>query len=145
MQSKHQPKHQIELCVAFLNKHFWIGAPRVWGIYIEMFRNGNPYHNNLHAADVLQTTHWFISQAGLKVTSLASGLAFTSLVCYSPGCQISRYSVFFCPPSSTTTTTRAPPTTSTFSPALSWPSSTTTDQYRKIIMCHLSSSKFRDW
>ena len=32
-----------------------------------MFRNGNPYHNNLHAADVLQTTHWFISQAGLKV------------------------------------------------------------------------------
>ena len=35
-----------------------------------MFRNGNPYHNNLHAADVLQTTHWFISQAGLKVTFL---------------------------------------------------------------------------
>eukprot|EP00090_Calanus_glacialis_P007040 TRINITY_DN15506_c0_g1_i6.p1 TRINITY_DN15506_c0_g1~~TRINITY_DN15506_c0_g1_i6.p1 ORF type:complete len:696 (-),score=189.23 TRINITY_DN15506_c0_g1_i6:354-2441(-) len=29
-------------------------------------RNGNPYHNNLHASDVLQTTHWFISQAGLK-------------------------------------------------------------------------------
>merc|ERR1719193_1194499 len=25
-------------------------------------RNGNPYHNNLHASDVLQTTHWFISQ-----------------------------------------------------------------------------------
>ena len=31
------------------------------------FRNSNPYHNNLHAADVLQTTHWFVSQAGLKV------------------------------------------------------------------------------
>jgi len=28
--------------------------------------NGNPYHNNLHAADVLQTTHWMISQSGLK-------------------------------------------------------------------------------
>lgn len=34
------------------------------------FRNSNPYHNNLHAADVLQTTHWFISQAGLKVMQL---------------------------------------------------------------------------
>jgi len=28
--------------------------------------NGNPYHNNLHATDVLQTTHWMISQTGLK-------------------------------------------------------------------------------
>ena len=27
---------------------------------------GNPYHNNLHAADVLQSTHWIISQTGLK-------------------------------------------------------------------------------
>ena len=32
-----------------------------------MARLGNRYHNNLHAADVLQTTHWFISQSGLKV------------------------------------------------------------------------------
>ncbi|XP_023342142.1 calcium/calmodulin-dependent 3',5'-cyclic nucleotide phosphodiesterase 1A isoform X2 [Eurytemora carolleeae] len=29
-------------------------------------KNSNPYHNNLHASDVLQTTHWFISQTGLK-------------------------------------------------------------------------------
>lgn len=28
--------------------------------------HGNPYHNNLHATDVLQTTHWMISQTGLK-------------------------------------------------------------------------------
>ena len=28
--------------------------------------NGNPYHNNLHATDVLQTTHWLISNTGLK-------------------------------------------------------------------------------
>lgn len=27
--------------------------------------NGNPYHNNMHACDVLQTTHYFISQTGL--------------------------------------------------------------------------------
>jgi len=30
--------------------------------------NGNPYHNNLHACDVLQTTHYFISQTGLAVS-----------------------------------------------------------------------------
>ena len=30
-------------------------------------RNGNPYHNNVHAADVLQTTNWFLTQTGLKV------------------------------------------------------------------------------
>ena len=29
-------------------------------------RYGNPYHNNLHAADVLQSCHWIISQTGLK-------------------------------------------------------------------------------
>jgi len=29
-------------------------------------RNGNPYHNNLHATDVLQTTHWLISQTGVQ-------------------------------------------------------------------------------
>ena len=29
--------------------------------------NANPYHNNLHACDVLQTTHYFISQTGLSV------------------------------------------------------------------------------
>ena len=28
--------------------------------------NGAPYHNNLHACDVLQTTHCCISQTGLK-------------------------------------------------------------------------------
>jgi len=27
--------------------------------------SGNPYHNNMHACDVLQTTHYFISQTGL--------------------------------------------------------------------------------
>jgi hypothetical protein len=30
--------------------------------------NGNPYHNNLHACDVLQTVHYFISQTGLAVS-----------------------------------------------------------------------------
>ena len=30
------------------------------------FSNGAPYHNNLHACDVLQTTHCCISQTGLK-------------------------------------------------------------------------------
>ena len=30
------------------------------------FSNGAPYHNNLHACDVLQTTHCTISQTGLK-------------------------------------------------------------------------------
>ena len=29
-------------------------------------RYGNPYHNNLHAADVLQSCHWIISQTGLR-------------------------------------------------------------------------------
>ena len=32
--------------------------------------NGNPYHNNMHACDVLQTTHYFISQTGLAVSPL---------------------------------------------------------------------------
>jgi hypothetical protein len=32
-------------------------------------KNGNPYHNNMHACDVLQTTHYFISQTGLAVRS----------------------------------------------------------------------------
>ena len=36
-------------------------------ILIRIFsRYGNPYHNNLHAADVLQSCHWIISQTGLK-------------------------------------------------------------------------------
>jgi len=29
--------------------------------------NGNPYHNNMHACDVLQTVNYFISQTGLEV------------------------------------------------------------------------------
>ena len=33
-------------------------------------QNGNPYHNNMHACDVLQTTHYFISQTGLAVRKL---------------------------------------------------------------------------
>ena len=28
-------------------------------------KNSNPYHNNLHASDVLQTTHWFLTQTGI--------------------------------------------------------------------------------
>ena len=32
--------------------------------------NGNPYHNNMHACDVLQTTHYFISQTGVAVSPL---------------------------------------------------------------------------
>ena len=34
--------------------------------YSDNFSNGAPYHNNLHACDVLQTTHCCISQTGLK-------------------------------------------------------------------------------
>ena len=36
--------------------------------------NANPYHNNLHACDVLQTTHYFISQTGLSVRYKVSPL-----------------------------------------------------------------------
>ena len=35
--------------------------------------SGNPYHNNMHACDVLQTTHYFISQTGLAVRTPLSG------------------------------------------------------------------------
>lgn len=41
-------------------------------------RNKNPYHNNLHAADVLQTTFWFITQTGLK--SILSDLEIFALL-----------------------------------------------------------------
>ena len=34
--------------------------------YSDTRSNGAPYHNNLHATDVLQTTHCCISQTGLK-------------------------------------------------------------------------------
>lgn len=30
-------------------------------------RYGNPYHNNLHAADVAQTVHYMLCQTGLMV------------------------------------------------------------------------------
>lgn len=30
--------------------------------------HGNPYHNHMHACDVLQTVHYFISQTGLAVS-----------------------------------------------------------------------------
>ena len=30
--------------------------------------HGNPYHNHMHACDVLQTVHYFISQTGLSVS-----------------------------------------------------------------------------
>ena len=32
-------------------------------------QKGNPYHNNMHACDVLQTTHYFICQTGLAVSN----------------------------------------------------------------------------
>jgi hypothetical protein len=35
-------------------------------IEIGYTNNSNPYHNNIHASDVLQSTHWFISQTGIK-------------------------------------------------------------------------------
>lgn len=31
-------------------------------------RYGNPYHNNLHAADVAQTVHYMLCQTGLMVS-----------------------------------------------------------------------------
>ncbi len=30
-------------------------------------KHGNPYHNHMHACDVLQTVHYFISESGLAV------------------------------------------------------------------------------
>ena len=38
-------------------------------VHIELgyAQNGNPYHNHMHACDVLQTVHYFISQTGLVV------------------------------------------------------------------------------
>ncbi len=30
--------------------------------------NGNPYHNNMHACDVLQTVNYFITQTGFDVS-----------------------------------------------------------------------------
>ena len=31
-------------------------------------KHGNPYHNHMHACDVLQTVHYFISTTGLAVS-----------------------------------------------------------------------------
>jgi hypothetical protein len=31
-------------------------------------KHGNPYHNHMHACDVLQTVHYFISETGLAVS-----------------------------------------------------------------------------
>lgn len=33
----------------------------------------NPYHNDLHAADVTQTVHYMLCQQGLAVSILISG------------------------------------------------------------------------
>lgn len=32
-------------------------------------RHNNPYHNNLHGADVAQTVHYMLCQTGLMVTT----------------------------------------------------------------------------
>ena len=39
--------------------------------------HGNPYHNHMHACDVLQTVHYFISQTGLSVSYVLSRRATT--------------------------------------------------------------------
>jgi calcium/calmodulin-dependent 3',5'-cyclic nucleotide phosphodiesterase len=41
-------------------------------------KNSNPYHNNLHASDVLQTTHWFVTQTGIQ--NWLSGLEIFALL-----------------------------------------------------------------
>jgi hypothetical protein len=40
-------------------------------------RHKNPYHNNLHAADVAQTVHYMLCQTGLMVNIYKSGLNFS--------------------------------------------------------------------
>ena len=40
--------------------------------------NGNPYHNHMHACDVLQTVHYFISQTGLSVSAIKYLTNFTA-------------------------------------------------------------------
>ena len=62
----------------------WIPIFPDKGMTVVCFRNSNPYHNNLHAADVLQTTHWFISQAGLKVMQLVIKYLQHSVDTFSP-------------------------------------------------------------
>ena len=61
--------------------------------------------------------------------------------CFSLGCQIWKFSPFFCPRLFMTTTTREPPTISTFSQALRSQFSTTINLSWKTIMCLLSFSK----
>ena len=37
--------------------------------YLPIFdRNNNPYHNNMHACDVLQTAHWYVAKSGISVS-----------------------------------------------------------------------------
>lgn len=76
--SKHQPLRY--LAYELLTRHGCLHKYKVPPSMLETMlhhvengymQNGNPYHNNMHACDVLQTTHYFISQTGLAVSSFA--------------------------------------------------------------------------
>lgn len=62
-----------------LNRYGMIHKFKVPPVVLESFlsrveegycRHRNPYHNNLHAADVAQTMHWVLCQTGLMVSTV---------------------------------------------------------------------------
>ena len=101
--------------------------------------NGNPYHNNIHAADVLQTTHWMISQTGLKVSN--NKLSLSQQQQHRIGSLILRSLPCSSLPSSMTLITQAPQTTSTSSQTPTRLSFTMIGQFWRTIMWQLFSGK----
>ena len=103
--------------------------------------NGNPYHNNIHAADVLQTTHWMISQTGLKVSNNKLSLSQQQQQQHRIGSLILRSLPCSSLPSSMTLITQAPQTTSTSSQTPTKLSFTMIAQFWRTIMWQLFSGK----